>query len=141
MKVIQNTSKFLLIFILCTALSSCKKGAGEGGNSSITGKVWVKHYTPATNSTDGEYAGTYEDVYIIYGDEESYGEKTETNPEGNFEFRYLRPGKYKVYTYSKDVSQPFDPSNPDKLIIKDVVISKKKTAVDAGTLEIYDHDF
>jgi hypothetical protein len=118
------------------AFSSCKKGEGEGGNSSITGKVWVKKYNPYTSSWTGEYAGAYQDVYIIYGDKESYGDRTETNPEGVFEFKWLRPGNYKVYTYSKTVDVPFNPSSPDKIIIKEVEITDKKQEVDAGTFDV-----
>lgn len=137
MEIIRTTSKFLLLLIFSLSFASCKKGAGEGGNASIVGKVVTKHYHPFGDSIQGEYAGAFLDVYIIYGDEESYGEKTETNPEGNFEFRYLRPGKYKVYTYSKDITPPFDYSLPDKIIIKEVTIPKKKKTVDAGILETY----
>jgi hypothetical protein len=133
MKIFKYLSIALLA--LATTLSSCTKEEGEGGDSTITGKIWVKHYNPYTSSMRGEYWGAYRDVYIIYGDNESYGERTETNPEGAFEFRNLRPGNYKIYTYSKNIDMPFNPDLPDEILIKEVEIGKKET-VDAGTFEV-----
>lgn len=40
------------------------------------------------------------DVFIVYGDDEFYGDDTETNPEGLYQFEYLTPGKYTVFAYS-----------------------------------------
>ncbi|MCW3084429.1 MAG: hypothetical protein JWP12_1795 [Bacteroidetes bacterium] len=129
--------KLLAITVIAMLLivSSCKKGPGEGGNSTIVGKVWVKDYNSDFTIFNGEYAGADEDVYIIYGDDVSYGDKLKSGPDGVFEFKYLRPGKYKVYVYSKDRTQ---------VTVSNMVavsatpeITKKKQTVDAGTLQIY----
>ena len=48
-------TKNLFIVFLLTAISflSCKKGPGIGGDASISGKVFVKHYnTDFTNFTN-----------------------------------------------------------------------------------------
>lgn len=129
LKILSLTFFLITVFIF----SSCKKDEGQGGKASITGKVWIKRYNITGTVVVGEYAGTYEDVYIIYGEDESYGAKVQTNPDGIFEFKYLRPGKYKVYAYSEGTS--ITTANR-KAVIKDVEISDKKQTVDAGTIEI-----
>src|ERR1041384_11312 len=97
----------LLMLITSAALVSCKKGPGEGGKSKITGKVWVENYNTLNSPWDtyflkGEYAGADKDVYLVFGEDISYGMKVKAGPEGQFEFDYLRPGKYTVYVQSKD---------------------------------------
>ena len=127
--------KTLLLSLSCIALltfSSCKKEEGEGGKASVTGKVWIKRYDITGTVLVGQYAAAYENVYIIYGDNATYGDKVETNPDGIFEFKYLRSGKYKVYAYSEGGSI----STNRQAVIKDVEISDKKQTVDAGTIEI-----
>jgi hypothetical protein len=132
----MRTLKILSLFLLSVSLftfSSCKKEEGEGGQASVTGKVWIKRYNTTGTLLIGQYAGAYEDVYIIYGDDETYGDRVETNPDGIFEFKYLRPGKYKVYSYSEGGS--ITTANR-KAVIKDVEITDKKQTVDAGTIEV-----
>ncbi|MBA3971682.1 MAG: hypothetical protein H0X46_05970 [Bacteroidetes bacterium] len=127
--------KTLLLSLFCIALisfPSCKKEAGEGGQASVTGKVWIERFNTTGTSSVGEYAAAYEDVYIIYGDDATYGDRVETNPDGIFEFKYLRPGKCRIYAYSEGGSI----STNRQAVIKDVEISSKKQSVDAGTIEI-----
>ncbi|OFY86053.1 MAG: hypothetical protein A3F72_19415 [Bacteroidetes bacterium RIFCSPLOWO2_12_FULL_35_15] len=125
---------------------SCKKTAGEGGNSNIQGKIHTKNYNSNFSALLNEYPGADVDVYIIYGDEVSYGDKIKSGPDGVFEFQYLRKGSYKLYVYSKDsvgtVSPPYSVLNPNLnapkiAVFKNVEISKKKEKVDAGTIEIF----
>ena len=96
------TLKTTLLIILSLVLINCKKKAGEGGTANIRGSIWVEDWNTAFTIKNGEYAGADEDVYIIYGDDVSYGDKTKSNYNGEFEFKYLRTGKYRVYVYSKD---------------------------------------
>lgn len=126
---------FLAITGVILLTSSCKKEAGEGGNSSIRGKVMVVDYNATFTSIKSEYVGADEDVYIIYGSDVSYGERTKTNPEGEFEFKYLREGNYTVYVYSKDKTQ-VSPSGQIAVKIG-TNISKKKQVVDLGTITIF----
>lgn len=126
---------WISLTLLLAFLFSCKKEEGEGGKASITGSVWVKKYNASGAAILGEYAGAYENVYIIYGDDISYGDKTETNPEGKFEFKYLQPGNYKVYAYSKDSTGAN--ATGKVAVIKEIKITKRKETVDAGTIQIY----
>lgn len=134
----KSYKKLLLIsfsFLFFTFVYSCKKKAGDGGKASIHGSVKVKRYNPFGTIAIGEYPGAYENVYIIYGDDVTYGDKTETNPDGKYEFKYLREGKYKIYVYSKDSTGDY--SKPKFAVQKDVEIKSKKASVDAGELKIY----
>ncbi|MFH0895523.1 MAG: hypothetical protein V2A54_13885 [Bacteroidota bacterium] len=89
----------LLIVLLSV---SCTKEPGTGGSSSLYGKVHVHNYNGTFTAFQNEYNAQDADVYIVYGDERSYSDRVRTNPAGVYEFKYLRPGKYTVYVYSKD---------------------------------------
>lgn len=113
--------------------SSCEKGPGEGGNSSIKGYVHVVEYNASFAIVQGEYPGADKDVYIIYGDDISYGDRLKASYDGTFEFKYLRPGKYTIYVYSEDSTQILTGLSADKVISKQVEITSKKQVIDAGT--------
>lgn len=131
----KKTSFIFSVIIAAMLFSSCKKEAGEGGNSSIKGKVWVVNYNSTFTSINNEYIGADEYVYIIYGSDVSYGDRTKTNPEGEFEFKYLREGSYTVYVYSKDKTQA---SPSGQVAVKlSTSISKEEQVVDLGTITIY----
>ena len=120
-----------VIFLLGIIFTSCEKEAGEGGNSSIKGYIHVKDYNISFLILQAEYPGANEDVYIIYGDDISYGDRIQASPDGTFEFKYLRKGKYKVYVYSDDTT-----ASGQSVVVKEVEIARKKMTVDAGTFEI-----
>ena len=137
----MRSAKILLLITLSISiffLFSCKKEEGDGGKASIYGSIWVQKYSTyfgTTSDTLGEFAGAYENVYIVYGNDVNYGSRIEAGPDGKYEFKYLRPGNYKIYVYSKDslgndTIQKF-------AIIRNVTISKKKESVNAGTIKIY----
>lgn len=129
--------KTLLAAITCSLFlfNSCKKDEGEGGNSSIRGDVWVRDYNGTFTTLNGEYPGADAEVYILYGDELAVGDRIRANHEGKFEFKYLRPGNYKIYCYSKD-STMTAPSG-QVAVIKEVEVGKKET-VEAGRITIYE---
>ncbi len=127
-----NITAILMLIFLC---NSCKKEAGEGGNSSIRGKIWVQNYNATFTSLSNEYVGADVDVYIIYSTNTSYGNKIKSSPEGEFEFKYLREGDYTIYVYSKDKTL----TNPSgKIAVKvGAKITQKEQVVDVGTITIY----
>lgn len=131
MKKIAITS----IILLSLLVNACKKTAGEGGQASIKGKVWVEDWNTGFTIKNGEYAGADEDVYIIYGDQVSYGDKVKSSYNGEFEFKYLRTGKYKVYVYSKDKS--LRSLSGDTAFVKEITIGSKKQTVTVETFTIY----
>lgn len=131
----------LAVFCLSTMLAACKKEAGEGGNSSISGKVEKDIRVVLTNpaTTQSTVIAADQDVYIVYGDHTSPDDRIQTNYEGEFEFRNLRPGNYTIYTFSKDTNAVAVPWDEDHMPIRvELEISDKKQELDAGTLTVYD---
>lgn len=127
--------KLRVLIILGIALISvsCKKPAGEGGNSSIKGNVWVKDYNKSLTIVQYEYTGVDIDVYIIYGDDTSYGDKVKTNGDGEFEFKYLRKGNYRIYAVSEERIGNTNDSK-EVAVEVDASISGKKQVVDVGQI-------
>jgi hypothetical protein len=129
-------TKFLFAALsLLIFTSSCKKPEGQGGTSSIKGKILVEDWNKSFTVKNGEYPGYDTDVYIIYGNDVNYGDKTKANYNGEFEFKYLQKGKYKVYVYSKD--KTLQSVSGDVSIVKDVEVTKKKQIVEVEQITIY----
>ncbi len=99
MKVVSFCVTVFLMFFL---ISSCSKTEGEGGTSTISGKVKIREYNKDFTILKNEYYAQGEDVYIIYGDEAKVGDKIETLYDGTYKFDYLQKGNYTVYAYSAD---------------------------------------
>ena len=127
-----NLSLLSLIFVFLA--SSCEKDPGEGGNSAISGKVYIREYNKSFTTLVAEYFAPDEDIYIIYGDGTASNDDLKTGPNGDFIFRYLRPGKYKLYAYSAD-SAGISASGTIPVYM-DVEITKNKQTIDAGTIII-----
>lgn len=93
-----------MLIVLMFAAASCSKEEGEGGTSSVTGKVYVLDYNDSYTLLESSYYGMDRDVFIVYGDDVVYGDKTSTHFDGTFRFENLRKGKYTVYSYSEDTT-------------------------------------
>lgn len=124
----------LILGLLFIAIS-CEKPEGEGGYATVKGKVWVRDYNSTFTLFMGEYAATDEDVYIIYGDESGYSDKTSTDYLGRFNFKYLRPGFYTVFVYSKDST--LSSISGEIAIIQQFKIEKGDKEVELPQLLIY----
>lgn len=127
-------SLVIISIIVSTILTSCKKPAGEGGNSSVKGNVWAEKWNSSFTLLTSEGVAENVDVFIIYGDETSYGDKISTSPDGTFEFKYLRPGSYKIYVYSK-TSTTANPNGKEAVFVE-VEITGKKQTVDTGKITV-----
>lgn len=134
--------KRICVLILTSLfLIACKKDAGDGGNSTISGNVAKEIRAVLTNSSTYQRTvpAANGNVYIIYGDHTSPDDNVDTNYDGDFEFRYLRPGKYTIYVYSKDtnaVAVPWDESH--MLVKREVEITEKKQSQEVSQMTIYD---
>jgi hypothetical protein len=130
------TRKLVLISLICTAsyfMTACKKDPGTGGSSSISGKVYVKDYNSTFTVLQDEYYGQEIDVYILYGDEKSVGDRVRTSYDGTFEFKYLRKGIYHVFAYSKDSTLQTNAMIP---IIKDIEITKNGEVIETPQITV-----
>ncbi|NVO19909.1 MAG: hypothetical protein HXX13_09420 [Bacteroidetes bacterium] len=123
-----------LLILLLPAFYSCSKEPGTGGNSTIYGKVYVKDYNSSFTELNGEYWGQDVEVYLIFGDDRSYSEHVNTTYNGNYEFKYLRPGDYHLYCYSKDSTLQTTALVP---VIRDVTINKKHQQIEVPTMTIF----
>ena len=120
--------------IVSILLVSCSKEEGEGGRASIKGQVYAKDYNESFSQLLNEYYAPEEDVYIIYGDNENYDDRVKTGPNGTFEFKHLRKGKYTIYVYTKDST--FTIPSGVEAIYQDVEIVNKEEVVETPLFNI-----
>ena len=109
-----NKIKLILpIFILLTVFSSCRKVEGTGGNVTIKGVVIERNHV---GTSIFEYPAADQDVYIIYGSENSfYDDDVSTSYDGSFEFRYLQKGDYQIFAYQDN---PSVASGTDEVLVQ-----------------------
>ena len=93
--------KTILILFSLSIFISCSKEEGEGGTSSIMGKVHVTEYDKTTLDTVNEYYAPEVNVYLIYGNDKVYSERFRSNWDGSFLFQNLRKGEYRIYAISE----------------------------------------
>lgn len=133
-------NKFLILFLaiaLGISFQSCRKGPGPGGKASVTGKVYEKKYNSTFTVLISEYyVGDY-DVYLVYGDDATYSDKTSTHHDGTYEFNYLLPGDYTLYVYSKDKTGN-SPSG-EIVVEQTITISDKKETIILGDFIVEDN--
>jgi hypothetical protein len=109
-----NKIKLILpIFILFMVFSSCRKVEGPGGSVTIKGVVIERNHV---GTSIFEYPAADQDVYIIYGSENSfYDDDVSTSYDGSFEFRYLQKGDYQIFAYQDN---PSVASGTDEVLVQ-----------------------
>lgn len=128
--------KIIYLIFIAIAFVSCEKTEGEGGTSTIKGKVIVREYNGDFTIKLGEYPGQEVDVYIIYGDKDVYGDRFRTDWDGNYEFNYLQEGTYTIYALSKDtLNYITDERIP---VFQEVQVSGKNQTVEVPDILIAD---
>ena len=110
----SNKIKLILpIFILFMVFSSCRKVEGPGGSVTIKGVVIERNHV---GTSIFEYPAADQDVYIIYGSENSfYDDDVSTSYDGSFEFRYLQKGDYQIFAYQDN---PSVASGTDEVLVQ-----------------------
>lgn len=135
-------TRFILFLLAIFALASCKKGPGEGGDASISGRIMLEKRLVLNNPEIVLYTAPAADhnVFIIYGDGPGPDDQVETNYDGEFEFPYLREGEYEIYVYSKDTSTAaVNGQAPEDMVIRrSVTIGDRKEKVELPDILIYD---
>ena len=135
MKIPDYSKLFLLLSAFVLLSLSCKKQEGKGGDASISGSIAVKHYNSTFTEFISEYPGRDTYVYLIYGDDISYGQRIKTNFEGQFEFKYLYKGNYTVYLYSLDST--LTSADGSIAVVREVNIADRKEHIDLGTIQVF----
>jgi hypothetical protein len=109
-----NKIKLILpIFILFMVFSSCRKVEGPGGSVTIKGVVIERNHV---GTSIFEYPAADQDVYIIYGSENSfYDDDVSTSYDGSYEFRYLQKGDYQIFAYQDN---PSVASGTDEVLVQ-----------------------
>ena len=122
----------LLLLVAAFALPSCNNKEGEGGTGTVRGHVKLVHHPDddyQLNTDTIDAAKT--DVFIVYGDEEFYGDDTETNPDGLYQFDYLTPGKYTVFAYSTLATG-------EKVAVAETVTLERGKVAEVPTIYVHD---
>ena len=94
---------FFVVTCLITTIffTSCNTDEGEGGTGSIEGKVYlIQHPDDNYNLETDTIAAAKTDIFIVYGNDDYFGDDMETDADGFYRFKYLTPGNYTVYAYS-----------------------------------------
>lgn len=125
------------IFIFCLLVigfPSCELTPGEGGTSTITGKVYLKEVN-SSGIVTAEYFVPDEDVFIMFDDDSIYDESTKTSYNGEYQFNFLRKGRYKIFAYT-DASFSSDYQEP---VFAEIEISENHQTVEAPLITIEKH--
>ena len=101
MKLTKAITHFLILALLSILAVACNTGEGPGGTGAIEGTVYkVLHPDDNYNLETDTVLAAKEDVFLVYGTQQFYGDDAETDHTGFYQFKYLRPGTYTVYAYS-----------------------------------------
>lgn len=125
---------------LLLTLSACNKEPGNGGLASVRGRLMKEVRLVLSNPETAvqTFPAPDEDVWIIYGENISPDDRERTNFDGEFEIRFLRPGDYTLYVYSRDTTG-LPNTSPNRMpIIKQFTIDQRRDQVDLGDIVIYD---
>ena len=139
--IIDSFKYIVILALIFSSITACKKEAGDGGNSSIKGRVVREFRTVLTNplTSGGVFPAADVDVFIRYGNNVSPDDRAYTNPNGEFEFLNLRPGAYTIYVYSKDTTVLATSWDEDHMpVLRTTEISDKKQTVTLTEMRIYD---
>lgn len=129
----MNTMKRVFLSLLSLLLlASCNLHEGEGGTGTVRGFVKLIHHPDDNYQLSADTLNAAKtDVFIVYGDEDFYGDDVETNPDGLYQFEYLNPGKYTVYAYSTLPSG-------ERVPVSETVTLERGSVAQVPTLYIHD---
>ena len=129
----NKMTRFLMaLFVMALAMPSCNKGPGEGGTGTIQGFVKLVHHPDDDFTlTPDTMVAAKTDIFIVYGDEAYFGDDVETGADGMYQFEYLLPGRYTVYSYSTLPSG-------EKIAVGETVELSRGATVQVPTIYIHD---
>ena len=126
------TVLFVGLALLSVTLFSCNNKEGEGGTGTVQGYVKLIHHPDDNYQLEADTLNAAKtDVFIVYGDEEFYGDDAETNPDGFYQFNYLTPGDYTVFAYS---TLP----TGEKIPVSETVTLERGKVAEVPTIYVHD---
>jgi hypothetical protein len=153
----MRTVKFCF-FLFCTVfffLTSCNTDEGYGGSASIEGRVFLVMHDADNFAIDksGNYSlktdtvvAREADIYVVFGDDPYYSEREKTGDNGQYLFKYLNPGNYSVYAFSKRPTgekvaekKTVSIKKGEKAVVEDIYVHEGKaygTSAIKGTLKV-----
>lgn len=99
---------FLLIALMGFLTVSCDKSEGLGGTASIAGTIVEQFYNDDYSDLIYSAPAVDEDVFILFGSDETPGDRVSTGASGEFRFDYLYAGSYSIYYKSQDTSSLYE---------------------------------
>lgn len=97
---------FLLVVLMSLFEASCKKEPGTGGTGTIRGKVYGINIRNGLRADSG-YVGDVR-VFIHYGDNTWADDETRTSYTGDYQFKWLNKGKYRISIISECDTCPME---------------------------------
>ncbi len=97
---IKRIQQISFLILILSVFPGCQKLEGYGGKSVIYGKVLERKYDNSGQLLN-EYYLPEKRVYIVFGDEDFYGDEVRTDFEGKYKFSFLYAGNYTIFTYSE----------------------------------------
>lgn len=106
-KNLANAAIAMLFGLVALTMASCEKEPGKGGLASISGKVFGLDYNSNGVLHDSGYVGDVR-VYISYGGGTVADDDTRSSYTGEYSFKGLQKGKYKLWVFSECPSCNFN---------------------------------
>jgi hypothetical protein len=105
---ISCARSIVISFLFVLFIVSCEKSEGLGGTGSISGTISEHFYNDDFSLLIHEKPAVDEEIFIVFGDQKELGNRVRTNDMGQFSFKYLYPGDYRVYFISEDSTSVLD---------------------------------
>lgn len=97
----ERIFQLLLLLVAVALLPACNKTEGKGGSGTLQGFVKLVHHPDDDFTlTPDTMPAAKTDVFLVYGNNAYFGDDVETGADGMYQFEYLTPGNYTVYSYS-----------------------------------------
>lgn len=107
-------------------------GPGTGGVTTVSGTLQAYFINGNNNDTLGVGPLFNERVYIVYGEGNTHSDDVRSSSDGTFQFTKLRPGKYRVYSYSDCVFC----NNEIEAVYLNFEVLSGTTSMDLGKLKV-----
>ncbi|MEN8202604.1 MAG: hypothetical protein ABFS28_08420 [Bacteroidota bacterium] len=128
-----------VLWLLMLLSLSCEQTEGRGGTGSVSGTLMEHFYNDDFSSLIFQKPAVDEEIFILYGEEKSVGDRVLTGVSGEFRFKYLYPGTYYVYYRTRDSTAILD-MNVEKVYEAELDKGEDLDLGELQKLSILDYD-